>query len=182
LSGLDDFDWSVKETAARKPHQQPSSFLDDPATPGAHPMDEEHAEPLLPPPGRAMADLDGATFEVTRSMNLGGPQDPAAAYHTAPDAEPSATIYHSAPEIDPPSFGFDPSSRLAEPLRPPPAAMAAHDAPGAGVLAVSTEQMEAMLQRQLEATLEKMAQKILPEIAERVIKQEIRRMLSEQPG
>ena len=169
MSGLDDFQWSVSETnklpeeASTFPDQDfqnPPAFSDHTlAMIGDETLGELNAqEPYIAPPS-SFADSGNSTFQIERrAVSRAESEDPANAYHQAPD------------EIEVPfqEENFAPSKPHAPPKADP------------NVMPISVAQMEALLQKQMEEALQKMAQKILPDVAERILRQEIRKMLQEQ--
>ncbi len=179
MSGLDDFQWSVSET--NKLPEEPSTFpeqdfqnppaFSDHTLPmiGDETLGELNAqEPFIAPPS-SFADSGNSTFQIERrAVSRAESEDPANAYHQAPDE--TETPY--------PEENFAPAKPHTPPLVAPK--MDAPRAADPNVMPISVAQMEALLQKQMEEALQKMAQKILPDVAERILRQEIRKMLQEQ--
>jgi CheY-like chemotaxis protein len=159
MSGLDDFQWSVKEPSLK---------------PSANQMDIGSNNFQIEAPSDFPSEMPA--FNPDRAETPGGPSIDFDMPSAPPQKSQPASSYYNAPD--------DESTQRIQP--PPPPAGRIPGAPANGgaahdVIPVSAAEMEEMIRRQVEETLGKLAQKILPEVAERVIKQEIHRLLSEQP-
>lgn len=178
MSGLDDFQWSVQETA-RKP-SGPSVVGDRTLT------SLQVREPAIKP-GPNFADLSGTTFRLEPETSIEPPFHPE-------QAEPVQSVqfnefgdptFTEAPDFGTSSFPSlntqfieQDNASDHEPARAPQALKSA--ASSDEVMSLTQSQLEDLIHRQVQDTLEKLAQRILPEVAERVIKQEINKLLNEQ--
>jgi CheY-like chemotaxis protein len=167
MSGLEEFDWSVSESARKESelpsfdpsplpettrNSEPTSiFMDAPET--NDPANDYRVDfPPAPP------------FPASRQEYAPLPpfaSEPAPFAPQPPQPGSPAFAYHSAPETAPP-FSFD--------------------APSAPEPTYTSAQVESMVQKQVEEALLRLSHTLLPELAEKIIRQEIRRMLSDQPG
>lgn len=156
LSGLDDYQWSVQEGAKRDSRMMTASASDT-------------NEPVLEPP-RNLLDVGGSTFQMGGTAPMPS--------HRAPDSH--RTFYEDAPEesgnysAQPPQPAIDMSAGGDS--------IMGMDAGGAEITPISSEHLEAMINRHVQEALEKMARKMLPDLAERLIKEEIQRLLANPPA
>ena len=190
MSGLDDFQWSVNETAKRPafadelPPPGPALDLDPPGghdhlQSGTASDQLSRDDAFLRPPAH-MADLGDSNFisrgqSATQTPNS---PPPPPSPRAAP-SRPTSQLPNSNASYGSGSSGPHPSEDLPEFTPPPPQPMHS-DSDEEAVVPLTTRQMEELMQRQFQETFERMAKKMLPEIAERLIKQEIRRMLEDQ--
>jgi len=173
LSGLDDFNWSVKEPSRKSP-----------------PAVTREREATLPAftPRKNMdnfSDLGGSNFQieppqVSHQLNegndLGLPILDPEELHDA--AHEDSGIMPALTPPPPPLHAYGSSAGYGE--MSGISGVGSHNLGGPDVMPLTTGQVEAMIQKQLQETLEAMAKKLLPEIAERLLKQEIHRMLEQQ--
>jgi CheY-like chemotaxis protein len=167
MSGLEEFDWSVSESARKESelpsfdpsplsettrNSEPTSiFMDAPET--SDPANDYRID-FPPAPPFAASRQEYAPLPPFAS-------EPAPFAPQPPQPGSPAFAYHSAPDTAPP-FSFD--------------------APSAPEPTYTSAQVESMVQKQVEEALLRMSHTLLPELAEKIIRQEIRRMLSDQPG
>lgn len=167
MSGLDDFQWSVNESARKPKSDLPPP---PPSMEESSPFSSHRDEPVIRPfPG--LSDLGGANFQIgQRDESQAIPPFRPEPSHEAPST--GANAYHNAPT----QTGFQEEEEIQFQSPPPPPPGGA----SSGAMQVTAEQLEELVQREVQKSLEKLAREILPDVAERVIKQEIHRLLQEQ--
>lgn len=176
MSGLDDLDWSINESAKKSadlppippPTQTPSpNPIPSPAAASAgfppippRPAGIERTgaikrpppEPSLPPLP-SMLDSGGSSFPAFAPPSPDTIQeDPSQFYHNAPEDE-----LPRAPELSPQTKA---KLQLSQGL--------------------SDEDLEAIVRERVNETLERVAHQLVPQIAERIIKEEIHKLLNEK--
>jgi len=160
MSGLDDFQWSIKEPSTKAPASEfeDTLGLQESKGPG---LDNSLDNSLDVP---ALETSDDVQLLFDRPSEAAAPLMP-----TPPP--PMAGISAFAP---PP-----PAAAVPPPLPPLPAE------PKVSAMAISKEEMQELIHQQVQEvfsqTIQDMAKRILPDVAERIIKEEIRRLLAEQP-
>ncbi len=167
MSGLEDFDWSVSESARKESelpafdpsplpettrNSDPTSIFTD--SPEANDPADDYRVDFPPAPPFPSSRQEYAPLPPFAS-------EPAPFAPQPPQPGSPAFAYHSAPETAPP-FSFD--------------------APSTSEPTYTSAQVESLVQKQVEEALLRMSHTLLPELAEKIIRQEIRRMLSDQPG
>ncbi|HTL13124.1 MAG TPA: response regulator [Bdellovibrionota bacterium] len=169
LSGLDDFQWSVNDAPAKRLPQSPA-----PAGGGKAARTMTEREPTLEPP-RNLLDTGGSTFQLPP---LGATSEARGFYEQAPEQPPS---YMTAMPAQP---AFGAPSSFSAPAQPAPGLTVGSLAavtPGAEMLALDPQEIDALVRKHVQTSLEKLARQLLPDIAERVLKEEIHKLLSSAP-
>lgn len=148
ITGLDDYDWNVKEPTLKPlpgmTNPNGTTFQVEP--PRFRDSEKLVEEPSMPPFIPGIAEERG-----TRSQ--------------LPKFSPEDDSLLSSDQNNEPTL--EPNSEVQKP-----------EPPVAAVTGLAKAEMEALVRDQVHSLLEKMAQQLLPEMAEKIIKDEIHKMLS----
>jgi CheY-like chemotaxis protein len=194
ISGIDDYQWSMKEPSIRPPSlmndsEETTFRLDEEPPPPIIPRFT--AEDLMPPPTPDFSSpSDLKSSDLRSSLPVPTLSLPESDLPSNLPESPSEPISIPPPPVmppqgvyveEPPPEVYPPSSNFQGNFQGNPQGNLQGDLPDdlQSPILASEEKIDVMIHNQIEATLEKMIQKALPDIAEKLIKEEIHKLLSE---